>query len=102
MLDPLNKIKTFFDNNFILLIYLIVINIITFIIYGLDKWLAIKEKNRVRIATLLGLAFLGGEIGGLIAMRLFRHKTNKEYFTIGLPLILIMHLVILVLVIFVF
>ena len=90
-----NKIKNFFDENSILLKYLLVINIITFFTYGVDKLLAIKEKNRIRIVTLLGLAFVGGELGGLLAMKLFNHKTSKDYFTVGLPLMFIMHIVVL-------
>lgn len=90
-----NKLKNFFDENSILLKYLLVINIITFFTYGVDKLLAIKEKNRIRIVTLLGLAFVGGELGGLLAMELFNHKTSKDYFTVGLPLMFIMHIVIL-------
>lgn len=90
-----NKLKNFFDENSILLKYLLVINIITFFTYGVDKLLAIKEKNRIRIVTLLGLAFVGGELGGLLAMKLFNHKTSKDYFTIGLPLMFIMHIVVL-------
>ena len=90
-----NKLKNFFDENSILLKYLLVINIITFVTYGVDKLLAIKEKNRIRIVTLLGLAFVGGELGGLLAMKLFNHKTSKDYFTVGLPLMFIMHIVVL-------
>lgn len=90
-----SKLKNFFDENSILLKYLLVINIITFFTYGVDKLLAIKEKNRIRIVTLLGLAFVGGELGGLLAMKLFNHKTSKDYFTVGLPLMFIMHIVVL-------
>ena len=90
-----NKLKNFFDENSILLKYLLVINIITFFTYGVYKLLAIKEKNRIRIVTLLGLAFVGGELGGLLAMKLFNHKTSKDYFTVGLPLMFIMHIVVL-------
>ena len=49
----------------------------------------------MKIITLLILAFLGGELGGLLAMKIFHHKTNKDYFSVGLPLILLMHIVIL-------
>lgn len=90
-----NKLKNFFDENSILLKYLLVINIITFFTYGVDKLLAIKEKNRIRIVTLLGLAFVDGELGGLLAMKLFNHKTSKDYFIVGLPLMFIMHIVVL-------
>ena len=92
---PLSKLKNFLDKNLWFLIYLAIINIVTFIVYGLDKFLAKKEKSRVKIITLLILAFLGGELGGLLAMKIFHHKTNKDYFSVGLPLILLMHIVIL-------
>ena len=47
-------------------------------------------KSRIRIITLLGLAYMGGSAGGLIAMYVFRHKTKKKYFTVGIPLIMVM------------
>ncbi len=78
-----------------LLIYLIVINVVTFVVYGIDKYLAIKEKSRIPIITLLGMAFAGGSIGGLAAMYGFHHKTKKAYFTIGVPLMLFMQILIL-------
>lgn len=78
-----------------LLIYLIVINVVTFVVYGIDKYLAIKEKSRIPIITLLGMAFAGGSIGGLVAMYGFHHKTKKAYFTIGVPLMLFMQILIL-------
>lgn len=98
---PLNKVSTFFEKNKIWLYYLIIINIITFITYGLDKFFAIKHKSRIKITTLLGLSFIGGELGGLLAMKLFNHKTNKDYFKVGLCLMLIMHITILFYLIFI-
>lgn len=74
--------------------YLLVINGVAFLLYGLDKWLAIEHKSRIRIVTLLLVALLGGSIGALIAMYVFRHKTRKIYFTIGVPLILIMQIIV--------
>jgi uncharacterized membrane protein YsdA (DUF1294 family) len=88
----------FISENHWILYYLLVINIITFIIYGLDKLLAIKEKSRIRVSSLLLLAFLGGEIGGYLAMKIFHHKTQKKWFTIGLPLIFLMHVAVIYLV----
>lgn len=84
----------FFEKNKILLMYLLVINGVAFLLYGLDKWLAIEHKSRIRIVTLLLVALLGGSIGALIAMYVFRHKTRKIYFTIGVPLILIMQIIV--------
>ncbi len=80
----------FFDNHKLLLIYIFVINLITFIVFGIDKHNAEQRRSRIRIVTLLTLSFIGGSIGGLIAMYLFHHKTKKDYFTVGLPLMIIM------------
>lgn len=75
-------------------IYLIIVNILTFILFGLDKKYAIKNKWRIKEFTLFLLCFIGGVIGGMVGMRIFHHKTNKNHFLIGLPLILIIHLII--------
>ena len=84
----------FFEKNKLLLFYFIAINIITFIAFGVDKQKAIEQKSRIRIITLLGLSFIGGAIGGWIDMYTFRHKTKKDYFAVGLPLIVFMHIVV--------
>ncbi len=79
----------------IFLIYLGIINFITFTAFAVDKIAALERKSRIRIVTLLGLAFIGGSLGGLLAMYIFRHKTSKDYFTIGIPLIILMQVVVL-------
>ena len=79
----------------ILLIYLAVVNILTIIVFGVDKMNAKSNRQRVRIVTLLGLAFIGGSVGALIGMYGFHHKTKKAYFTVGVPLILLMQGVVL-------
>lgn len=84
----------YFERHKTLLLYLVVINFVTLIAFALDKIAAIEDKTRIRIVTLLGLAFIGGSIGGLIAMYVFRHKTRKDYFMIGVPLIIIMQIVV--------
>ena len=56
-------------------------------------------KNKIpdiKNITLLGLAFIGGTIGGLIAMYVFRHKTQKDYYTVGLWLMIIMQIILLI------
>ena len=73
---------SFFDEHKILLAYLVIINFVTFAAFAIDKIAAIERKSRIRIVTLLGLSFVGGSIGGIIAMYLFRHKTRKDYFTV--------------------
>lgn len=84
----------FFAKYKILLIYLAVINFIAFAAYAVDKVNAAKHRSRIKIVTLLGLAFVGGSVGSLLAMYLLRHKTRKDYFTVGVPLIMIMQVVV--------
>ncbi|MCV2403207.1 DUF1294 domain-containing protein [Marinomonas sp. C2222] len=64
------------------LFYLLCLNLITFIFYGLDKWLAIKHWRRISELTLHTLSFFGGWIGALCAQKLFRHKTIKKRFRV--------------------
>ena len=76
--------------------YLITINIITFILYALDKYNAIHGKWRIRELVLLLFAIIGGAIGAILAMKTFRHKTKKAKFTIGIPVILLIHVFIII------
>ncbi len=76
--------------------YLIIINILSFILYGIDKLKAIKKKERISEKTLILIGILGGSIGSLIGMNLFRHKTKKLKFIISLPLILIIHIIVVI------
>ena len=73
-------------------IYLALINILTFIVYGLDKSAAVKQKQRIPNRVLLGLAAIGGSAGALAGMYTFRHKTQKKYYTITVPLLLILQI----------
>ena len=72
-----------------LLYYLIVVNILTFAVYGIDKWKAKQGSWRISEATLLMLAVIGGTIGALLGMQVWRHKTMHKKFKYGLPLILL-------------
>ena len=72
-----------------LLYYLIVINVVTFLVYGIDKWKAKQGSWRISEATLLMLAVIGGTIGALLGMQVWRHKTMHLKFKYGLPLILL-------------
>ena len=76
-----------------LLYYLIVINIVTFLVYGIDKWKAKQGSWRISEATLLILAVIGGSIGALLGMKVWRHKTQHKKFKYGLPLILIIQII---------
>lgn len=84
----------FFSQRKFLIVYLIAINFVTLTAFAVDKIAAIEGKSRIRIVTLLGLAFIGGSIGGLVAMYVFRHKTRLDYFTVGVPLIMVMQVVV--------
>ena len=77
-------------------IYLLVINIVTFIVFAYDKRQATRGGNRVREFVLLGLSFIGGALGGLIAMYVVRHKTSKWYFKFGLPAMIVLHVAVFV------
>lgn len=78
----------------ILIIYLIVANVVTFFMYGVDKWKAKRSKWRIREAALLLLAVLGGSIGAWLGMKVWRHKTMHKKFKYGIPLIIILQVAI--------
>ena len=73
----------------VLLVWLAVINLLTFIVYGADKRRARRGKWRVPEKTLFLLPLLGGSIGALLGMRVFHHKTKHWYFVWGIPAILL-------------
>lgn len=77
-----------------LILYLVIINVITFVIFGVDKYKAIRQEWRIRESTLLGLALIGGSIGGWLAMYIFHHKTKKVKFFMGIPVILVIQTVV--------
>ena len=74
--------------------YLVIINIVTFLVYGIDKWKARKTMWRIREASLLMLAVLGGSIGAWLGMKVWHHKTQHKKFRYGIPAIIIIQLVI--------
>lgn len=76
------------------LIYLAGVNALTFIMYGADKLFAIKHLRRIRERTLIIMALIGGSIGASFGMEMFRHKTKHLKFKIGIPLILLLHIII--------
>lgn len=88
----------FFEDKPYLLIYLGLINMISFLAFGFDKYRANRDKRRLTNGLLLGLSFIGGAIGGLIGMKVFRHKTKKAYYKMGLPLMILMHILLLILI----
>ena len=78
----------------VLLFYLLTINALGFVIMLADKRSAQKKLWRIPESTLLTVAVLGGGVGCFLGMRLFRHKTRKPKFYIGIPVILALHLLI--------
>ena len=93
----------------IVIVYLVIINVVTFFMYGIDKWKAKKSKQRIRETALLGLAVLGGSIGAWLGMKVWHHKTQHKggnrdidnivggyQFKYGVPAIIIVQLALIV------
>lgn len=83
-----NIINYIYD--FVLIWYLCAVNVITFLLYGLDKQKAIHRKWRIPESVLLTAAVIGGSAGAFFGMRLFRHKIRKPKFYIGIPVLLVL------------
>jgi len=82
----------------LLAIWLVAINLVTFLVFGLDKWKAkrkVKKESvrRVPEKTLFLLAILGGSVGALLGMKVWHHKTLHRSFRFGIPAILILQIV---------
>ena len=76
----------------ILLIVLAAVNLLSFALYGVDKWRAKRGAWRIPESTLLLAALLGGSLGALLGMELFRHKTKHAKFKVLVPLFLVLHI----------
>ena len=76
----------------IIILYLIIINLLAFLLMGLDKRKAKRHKWRIPEKTLFLSAIIGGSIGALLGMQVFRHKTKHASFRIGMPCILIVQI----------
>lgn len=76
---------------------LLSMNLITFLTFGLDKRKALRKQWRIKESYLLLLSALGGSFGALVAIKAFRHKTKKTKFSLGVPLMLALHLGLIVL-----
>ena len=76
----------------LVLYYIVIINILIFIVYGIDKLKAKKGKWRIPESTLLLLAIIGGSIGAWFGMKVWHHKTKHKKFKYGIPLIIILQL----------
>lgn len=71
----------------IIMIYWTIVNLIGFVVMGVDKKRAVRRAWRIPEASLFGIALLGGALGCTFGMRFFRHKTKHWYFRIGMPAI---------------
>lgn len=80
----------------ITLIYLAAVNLVTFVVYGIDKYKAKKAKWRIPEATLLLMAAIGGSIGAWVGMLVWHHKTLHKKFKYGVPAILLLQVTLVV------
>ncbi len=76
-----------------ILIYFFVINIVAFIVYGIDKYRARRAQWRIPESTLLLLAVIGGSVGAWCGMKVWRHKTLHNKFRYGVPLIMLLQVI---------
>ncbi len=76
-----------------IVIYLLIINVLGFLAMGFDKWKAKRGSWRTPENTLFGFTILGGGIGTIAGIYAFRHKTKKKKFTVGMPLILALEVI---------
>jgi uncharacterized membrane protein YsdA (DUF1294 family) len=77
----------------VIAILLLAFNVITFFVYGIDKWKAKKGKWRISEATLLILAIIGGSIGAWLGIKVWHHKTMHKKFKYGVPAIIVLQLI---------
>lgn len=79
-----------------LYLYLLIVNALSMLLMLVDKIKAAKKRWRIPERTLLGICAIGGSLGGLLGMKLFRHKTLHPQFSIGIPVMLAVHIVLLI------
>ena len=79
----------------IIVLYLEFINVLTFLLYGIDKWKAKRSRWRIPESVLLGMAAVGGSVGAWLGMRVWHHKTQHKKFRYGVPAILLAQIVLL-------
>ncbi|MGM9842230.1 MAG: DUF1294 domain-containing protein [Candidatus Limisoma sp.] len=76
--------------------YLLAVNVVAFILFGVDKYNARKGNRRIREVTLLAMAALGGSIGAWVGMRIWHHKTKHRKFRYGIPFIILLQIALIV------
>lgn len=74
----------------IIIVYLVIINVITFFLYGSDKHRAKQDRWRIPERVLIMVAIVGGTIGAMAGMKVFHHKTRKPKFALGVPVIFLL------------
>lgn len=84
----------------IIILYVVAVNVVSFLMMGIDKRKAVKRAFRIPESTLFVLAIIGGSIGAIAGMHLFRHKTRHWYFLYGMPVILALQIILILAVIF--
>ncbi len=84
----------------LILLYIVIVNLVSFIMMGVDKRKAQKRAFRIPEATLFVLAVIGGSLGSIIGMHLFHHKTRHWYFLYGMPVILALQVILILAVVF--
>lgn len=72
--------------------YIVVINLVSFMMFGIDKYKARRGQWRISEATLLAVAAIGGSIGAWMGMKVWHHKTLHSKFRYGVPIILLVHI----------
>ena len=81
----------------LLALYLVCVNLCAFLLMGIDKRRAKKDRFRIPERTLFLPVVLGGGLGGIVGMKLFRHKTKHRYFHFGFPAIFLTEFILLAL-----
>lgn len=87
---------------YLFVMYVVMINIVTFLLYGVDKVKAKRGWMRISEMTLLTMALLGGSLGALFGVNVWHHKTNHWKFRVGIPLILLLQIALMATLYFVF
>lgn len=79
----------------VILSVILIINVLTFLLYGIDKWKAKRARWRIPESVLLGMAAVGGSVGAWLGMRVWHNKTQHKKFRYGVPAILLAQIVLL-------
>lgn len=85
------SLSKFSEIEVIFIVYLFLISIISFLMMAIDKRKAKNKKHRISESALLGVSLIGGAVGILIGMIVYRHKTSKKKFNIGIPILYILN-----------